>query len=127
MTFWTNYSNAAREAGVSVKTIRQYYQILEDTLIGRLLPPWKKAKKSWRTASGTEVDLILGDGEVALEFKASEHAGERTKGLHLFLEENRCKKSYVVSRDPLARKLTGRTTLLPWQSFCEMLWAGEIV
>jgi len=34
-----NYSNAAREAGVAVKTIREYYQILEDTLIGRQLPP----------------------------------------------------------------------------------------
>ncbi len=32
-----NYSNASREAGVAVKTIREYYQILEDTLIGRQL------------------------------------------------------------------------------------------
>ena len=40
-----NYSNAARESGVSVKTIREYYQILEDTLIGRQLAPWRKAKK----------------------------------------------------------------------------------
>jgi len=40
-----NYSNGAREAGVSVKTIREYYQILEDTLIGRQLLPWKKSKK----------------------------------------------------------------------------------
>ena len=40
-----NYSNAARETGVSVKTIREYYQILEDTLIGRQLFPWKKLKK----------------------------------------------------------------------------------
>ncbi|MGM0665086.1 MAG: DUF4143 domain-containing protein, partial [Thermodesulfobacteriota bacterium] len=40
-----NYSNAAREAGVSVKTIREYYQILEDTLIGRQLSPWRKGKK----------------------------------------------------------------------------------
>ncbi|MBE9594113.1 MAG: DUF4143 domain-containing protein, partial [Proteobacteria bacterium] len=40
-----NYSNAARESGVSVKTIREYYQILEDTLIGRRLSPWKKSKK----------------------------------------------------------------------------------
>ena len=40
-----NYSNAARESGVAVKTIREYYQILEDTLIGRQLPPWRKTKK----------------------------------------------------------------------------------
>jgi predicted AAA+ superfamily ATPase len=40
-----NYSKAARESGVSVKTIREYYQIFEDTLVGRRLPAWKKAKK----------------------------------------------------------------------------------
>lgn len=40
-----NYSNAARETGVSVKTIREYYYILEDTLIGRQVLPWKKSKK----------------------------------------------------------------------------------
>jgi predicted AAA+ superfamily ATPase len=40
-----NYSNAARESGVSVKTIREYYQILQDTFIGRQLLPWKKSKK----------------------------------------------------------------------------------
>ncbi|MGD9039735.1 MAG: AAA family ATPase, partial [Desulfobacteraceae bacterium] len=148
-----NYSNAARESGVSVKTIREYYQILEDTLIGRQLLPWKKAKKRrlietskffffdtgivsallsyksltpgtreygrafehfilqecwayrhysrldfpitfWRTASGAEVDLIMGDAEVALEIKSSENAEEKTKGLHLFHEEHRCKKSF---------------------------------
>jgi predicted AAA+ superfamily ATPase len=40
-----NYSNAARDAGVAAKTIREYYQILEDTLIGRQLLPWNKSKK----------------------------------------------------------------------------------
>jgi predicted AAA+ superfamily ATPase len=181
-----NYSNAARESGVSVKTIREYYQILEDTLIGRQLLPWKKSKKRrlietskfyffdtgivsallntksltpgtreygrafehfilqecwayrhysgldfpitfWRTASGSEVDLILGDGGVALEIKSSQDAGERTKGLHLFHEEHKCRKSFIVSRDPLPRKLSPNISVLPWQLFCEMLWAGEII
>ncbi|MBW2339201.1 MAG: ATP-binding protein [Deltaproteobacteria bacterium] len=181
-----NYSNAARETGVSVKTIREFYQILEDTLIGRPLLPWKKSKKRrlietskffffdigivsallmynslapgtreygrafehfilqecwayrhysklefpitfWRTASGAEVDLILGESEVAIEIKSSEKAGERTKGLHLFQEENTCKKAYIISRDPLPRKLASNVTILPWQIFCEMLWENEII
>jgi len=181
-----NYSNAARETGVSVKTIREYYQILEDTLIGRQLSPWKKAKKRrlietskffffdigivsallnirsltpgttqygrafehfilqecwayrhysrkdfsmtyWRTAGGAEVDLILGDGEVAVEIKATESAGDRTKGLHLFLEECKCKDCYIVSRDPLPRKLGSKMAVLPWNVFCERLWAGQIL
>jgi predicted AAA+ superfamily ATPase len=40
-----NYSNVAREAGVNSQTVREYYQILEDTLLGYRLEPWTKAKK----------------------------------------------------------------------------------
>jgi uncharacterized protein len=181
-----NYSNAAREAGVSVKTIREYYQILEDTLIGRQLPPWKKAKKRrlietskffffdtgivsallnyrtlhpatdnferafehfifqecwayrhysrkdfpihfWRTASGAEVDLILGDAEAAIEIKSTENTGDRTKGIHLFKEEFKCKNAYIVSRDPVPRKISPGLTVIPWKIFCERLWDGEII
>jgi len=181
-----NYSNAARESGVSVKTIREYYQILEDTLIGRLLLPWKKSKKRrlietakffffdtgivsallnyrsitpgtreygrafehfilqecwayrhysgldfpisfWRTASGAEVDLILGDAEVAIEIKSSENVGNSIKGLHLFHEEKKCRKSFIVSREPLPRKLNSTISVLPWHIFCEMLWRGDII
>jgi predicted AAA+ superfamily ATPase len=181
-----NYSNAARDAGVSVKTIREYYQILDDTLIGRQLSPWKKGKKRrlietskffffdvgivsallnyksltpgtreygrafehfilqecwayshyskiefpitfWRTASGAEVDLILGDADAAIEIKSSENVGDRPKGLHLFLEEKKCKKSFIVSRELIPRKLDSHITVLPWQTFCEMLWAGKII
>ena len=181
-----NYSNAARESGVSVKTIREYYQILEDTLIGRQLAPWRKTKKRrlietakffffdtgivsnllgqrslvpgtreygrafehfilqecwayrhysklefpinfWRTASGSEVDLILGDAEVALEIKASSRVADRTKGLHLFHEENKCRQSFIIAKEQRPRKISSQVTVLPWQSFCEMLWAGEIL
>lgn len=38
-----NYSNVAREAGVSAKVVRNYFQILEDTLLGFRLAPWKKS------------------------------------------------------------------------------------
>ena len=33
-----NYSNIARECGVSAPTVRSYYEILQDTLLGRFLP-----------------------------------------------------------------------------------------
>ena len=39
-----NYANIARDTGVSAKVIRSYYQILEDTLLGYRLKPWKKTK-----------------------------------------------------------------------------------
>jgi predicted AAA+ superfamily ATPase len=182
-----NYSNAARDAGVAVKTIREYYQILEDTLIGRQLPPWKKSKKRrmietpkffffdtgivasllgyksiipgtheygrffehfilqecwayrhysgkdfpvsyWRTASGSEVDLILGESEAAIEIKSSENTGSiGTKGLHLFEEENKIKQKIIVSRDPVPKKLDSGILVLPWKYFCEQLWDGAII
>lgn len=37
-----NYTNIARDTGVSAKVVRGYYQILEDTLLGYRLKPWKK-------------------------------------------------------------------------------------
>jgi predicted AAA+ superfamily ATPase len=39
-----NYTNIAREAGVSAKVVRGYFQILEDTLLGSRLPAWKRAR-----------------------------------------------------------------------------------
>lgn len=38
-----NYANVARETGVNAKIVRQYFQILEDTLLGFRLPPWRRA------------------------------------------------------------------------------------
>ncbi len=37
-----NYTNVSRETGVSAKIVRSYFQILEDTLLGFRLRPWKK-------------------------------------------------------------------------------------
>ena len=38
----TNYSNIARDCGVDAKTVKEYYQILIDTLLGRMLEPFKR-------------------------------------------------------------------------------------
>jgi uncharacterized protein len=40
-----NYSNIARECGRSVNTVKEYYQILVDTLLGRFLPAWTRRPK----------------------------------------------------------------------------------
>lgn len=39
-----NYSKIANDVGVSIPTIKEYYQILDDTLIGFFLPAWTKSK-----------------------------------------------------------------------------------
>ncbi len=41
----TNFSNIARECGVASSTVRGYYEILEDTLIGALLPAFTRRAK----------------------------------------------------------------------------------
>ena len=39
-----NYTNVARETGVSAKVVRNYFQILEDTLLGFRIQPWRKVR-----------------------------------------------------------------------------------
>ncbi len=39
-----NYTNVAREAGISVKVVRTYFDILETTMIGFRIPSWKSSK-----------------------------------------------------------------------------------
>ncbi len=38
----TNFANIARDCGVDGKTVREYYQILVDTLLGTWVPPFKR-------------------------------------------------------------------------------------
>lgn len=40
-----NFSNIARECGIDAKTVKEYYQILMDTLLGYFIYPYKKHKK----------------------------------------------------------------------------------
>ena len=40
-----NYNNIARECSVSVKTVQQYYQILEDTFLSYKLPAWVRSER----------------------------------------------------------------------------------
>lgn len=40
-----NYTNIASDLGVSAKTVKEYYLILQDTMMGELLPPYSKTTK----------------------------------------------------------------------------------
>ncbi|MCI5065603.1 AAA family ATPase [bacterium] len=44
-TEFINYSNIASDCGVSSTTVKDYFTILEDTLLGRLLPAYTKRPK----------------------------------------------------------------------------------
>lgn len=183
-----NYSNIGREAGISPNTVREYYQILKDTLMGFELLPWTKRKTRklietakfylldvgvanhlnpeiktvvegtdiygnafehfmiqeiraylayrqkdhpisfWRTASGFEVDLIIGDLDVTVEFKSTNRIRpEHLKGTRALREENKVDRSLIVSRDRSFRKTEDSIELMYWEEFCKKLWDGSVI
>lgn len=40
-----NYTNIARECGITQRTVRLYFDILEDTFLAFRIPPWTKSRK----------------------------------------------------------------------------------
>jgi predicted AAA+ superfamily ATPase len=180
-----NYRNIAQDCGVSAVTVKEYFAILQQTLIGYMLPAFTDSKKRraitapkfyyfdvgvanhllhrsnlqqgsvdfghafehlmiqeliaylsysesdehlsyWRTASGYEVDAIIGDGRVAIEFKSSEEVqSKHTKGLKAFSEEYADARLIVVSMDVNPRMLNG-VEIVPAMDFLQLLWEGKI-
>ncbi len=182
-----NYANIARDCGVSPKTVREYYQILKDTLLGHELQPWKKRKKRrlietakfylfdpgvvralsgfrkiqsgteefgqyfehfmieeiraflsykeknlslayWKTSTGMEVDLIVGNMELAIEFKATPSVDNRhLKGLKALKDDQKVDRLIIVSLDKKTRITQDGIEIFPWRTFCEKLWQGKII
>ena len=183
-----NYANVARESGVSASTVRNYFQLLEDTLLGFTLDPWRRRRKRrlvetakfylfdigvanqlhpessvvaegsdrfgrafehfilnemraykaykrldipisyWRTSSGFEVDLIVGNMELAIECKSTrEIRAVDLKGLRALNEEHALKRKIVVSRVEKPRTTEDTIEILPWRTFCRDLWTGNLI
>ena len=183
------YKNIASDCGVSINTVRSYFQILEDTLIGRILDayvarPKRKVihapkfyyfdvavvnylakrgslisgssefgkafenwifhelnsyknyeKKNidlsyWRLAdSGTEVDFIIGDLDIAIEVKSTDQVSNRDlKGLREIEREhpNTLSRRIVVCLESTARQTEDGILILPYKVFLEQLWSHEI-
>lgn len=183
-----NYSNIAREVGVSPKVVRGYFEILEDTQIGFRIPPWSRSKtrrlvetekfylfdvgvanflarrapqfgtsefgKSfehfvlmellayrsyrapdteihfWRTSTGQEVDFIINDREVAIEIKASKRTDPADcRQLHTLAKDGGLGKRILVSFEEERKHFSdsaGIVEVLPWRTFLELLWSGEL-
>ncbi len=93
-----NYTNVAREAGVSAKVVRNYFQILEDTLLGYRLQPWKKTPD--RRLVETEKFYLFDVGLANYLARQKPKIGSREFGKafeHFILMEL---KAYQAYRDP---------------------------
>jgi predicted AAA+ superfamily ATPase len=78
----------------------------------------------WRSASGFEVDFILGD-HTAIEVKAKENiAPHDLKSLRAIAEEGRLQHHVCVSLDPRPRRVDG-IAIVPVHDFLERLWDGR--
>jgi predicted AAA+ superfamily ATPase len=180
-----NYTNVARETGVSAKVVRTYFDILEDTWLGFRVAPWKRARRRrlietekfylfdvgvanflarreprpgsaefgksfehwvlmelrawqaylapdvpiwfWRTSAGHEVDFVVGDLDLAVEVKGTGrvHEGD-LRGLAALAEEQRVRRRIVVSLEREPRRIAPGIEVLPWSTFVERLWAGDL-
>jgi predicted AAA+ superfamily ATPase len=182
-----NYSNIARESGVDAKTVKEYYQILVDTLLGTMIEPFKKRQnrqvitraskfflfdvgvagsltgrhiseekgeyfgrafehfilmellahssyrdigydiRFWRTKSGLEVDLVLGQGEVAIEVKGANRIERKDlRPLRAFIEEHSPAKALLVCNE-IDERVHDGVRILPWRRFLSELWEGLII
>ena len=180
------YNNIAQDCGVSSPTVKEYFNILEQTMIGYLISGFSATPKRktiaapkfyyfdvgivnyllkrknivqgtetfghafeqlliqeiiaylgynlstekityWRTTGGYEVDCIIGQGRVAIEFKSSDEVKSRhTKGLKAFQEDYPQVKAIIVSMDKYRRELNG-IEVIPVMEFLTDLWNGRII
>lgn len=180
-----NYTNIANDCGIDTKTVKEYFTILQDTLIGYIIPAYTKVVKRkirqapkfyyfdvaivnyllgrknlqpgsadfghafehllmqeiiaylgyngkqeclsyWHTYNDYEVDAVLGEGEVAIEFKSCKEVQTRhLTGLKAFKEEHPQARLIIVSLDQVPRVLNG-VGVLPATDFLQKLWKKEI-
>lgn len=180
-----NFESIARDAGIPPRTIREYYALLEDTLLGAMLAPLKTAGKRkaisrgkfyffdvgvvhslthevsiaedtvaygkafeqfiyqeikayidysrqdavlnfWRTQEGDEVDFVV-NGNIAIEVKSSRQVHENhLKGLFRLEDEQKMKRSMIVSRDKEKRIVGKKIEIYPYRQFLDELWGHEI-
>jgi uncharacterized protein len=93
----TNYANIARDCGVDAKTVKEYYQILVDTLLGTFVEPWKRRQE--RQVIGKSPKFYLFDVGVAGALTRRRIAEERGESFgraleHFVLMEIQAHRSY---------------------------------
>ncbi|MEI8026477.1 MAG: AAA family ATPase [Pseudomonadota bacterium] len=80
-----SYTATARDCGVSAKTVAEYYQILEDTLLGYFLEPFTKTKKCRAIQTKKFYYFDCGVTNCLLDRKLSEKTAEFGKSFEQFI------------------------------------------
>lgn len=106
----------------------EYGEALETYLMHELVAHRDYAGGSpiscWRSASGYEVDFVLGD-HTAVELKAKDTVSTKDlRSLRALAEEGVMKRLLCVSLDRQPRQVDG-IQILPLTQFLQRLWAGE--
>ena len=79
----------------------------------------------WRTYTGQEVDIVIGDAHVAIEIKSTEEIMTRhLKGLKAFSEEHPDCRKMIVSLDPFSRNM-GDVECIYVLDFFRRLWGDD--
>lgn len=180
-----NNNNIAQDCGVSSNTVSNYFDILEDTLLGFRVPAYTKTMKRrlvqspkfyyfdvgvanhllhrtelargtaeyghafehlviqelrawlsynesaeklsyWRAYTGQEVDAVIGDARIAIEIKSVEEVmPKHLKGLKAFASDYPESKQFIVSLDPINRKI-GSIECIYVLDFFKRLWKDGI-
>ena len=77
----------------------------------------------WRTYTGIEVDVIIGDARIAIEIKSAEEIqNKHLKNLKVFAEEHPQSRLIVVSLDVFTRRI-GNIECLYVMDFFHKLWS----
>ncbi|MBP3419343.1 MAG: ATP-binding protein [Marinifilaceae bacterium] len=81
----------------------------------------------WRTYSGIEVDLIVGDARIAIEIKSTDEVKTKhKKNLNIFAEEHPNARKILVSLDKMSR-VSGDIELFYVLDFFKLLWEGAVI
>lgn len=99
-----NYTNIASECGVSSVTVKEYFQILEDTLIGRFVPSYQKkpkrrvilAPKFYYFDVGI-ANYLLKRGKIEIGSEAFGSAFEHFIYQELYAHSNYSERNYTIS------------------------------
>ena len=76
----------------------------------------------WRTYTGIEVDVVIGDARIAIEIKSTEEIqNKHLKNIKIFAEEHPDSRLIVVSLDMFTRRI-GNIECMHVNDFFHLLW-----